>query len=745
MQNLLMMLCSLELGAFEVILDQHCPEAEEDFQYHWRKMTGKDAVLKVEKHPYTVTKKTFFQEAFRLKSEKGKVYISGEGPAGISHGLYEVLQRLGCDWIVPGELGEVIPKVDKPDLGELDFEQAPSFDYRNPWYPGSRRAVNAKYTADYNLWKQRHKLSRPGAVHPLRNCGGHKWQEFIRAYQKEFDENPEMYALVRQLDGTPVRKGPQIETTSAKLLDLYEKHIREMFRKNNWPADKLVGIGVGPADGGGASQSPETVSAASGQLNPLSGSPELIDIMILFCNQLLARLEKDYPNLHLGFYLYSWHADYPVRYPIHPKIVIVIADIGYSRMHSSQEKVPSRIYYRKIMEKWANTPNIKFFRGYNWNLAENILPYSKLKIWEDDLPLYHRMGIRGVDNESNNGWGTLAPSNYFEAKMLWDVTLKAAPVLHRFCVSAFGKAAAPMEKYYLMLTDRQSKAKQEAGSFHSFGLIYDNAFLDEADKLFDEARSLAETEVQRRRIDMFYIPVRQLRLFLELRAKMHAFRFDEAEKLFFRIQQERKDMMQQIPYSVSAAAISYFDRFFKNPVTTSAKYSRAPYKIEFKVPDRLPFAFDPTNRGEDLGFADPEVDDSGWLTMRTYSSTWAAQGLIGLSGSTWYRVRVPRIEGNAGLLIGGADKQVKVYCNGKFIGEDVGFSKAMLFDLTGHLDGENNLLAIQVRRRGSSELGTGGLIYPCYIFTGPRLTREDTTPGEQYRLLPGGAVEKVRK
>ena len=128
MQNLLMMLCSLELGAFEVIMDRHCPEAEADFQYHWRKMTGKDAVLKVEKHPYTVTKKSFFQESFRLRSVKGegRVYISGEGPTGVSHGLYEVLQRLGCDWIMPGELGEVIPKVDKPELGDLDIEQAPA-------------------------------------------------------------------------------------------------------------------------------------------------------------------------------------------------------------------------------------------------------------------------------------------------------------------------------------------------------------------------------------------------------------------------------------------------------------------------------------------------------------------------------------------------------------------------------------------------------------------------------------------
>ena len=744
MKKTLLMLCALELGAFEVIIDHPAPEAQKDFQYHWKKMTGHEAPLKVAKHPYTVSKKSFYGEAFRLRSEKNKVFISGESPIGVSHGLYELLQQLGCDWVMPGSLGEIIPANPDPKLPDQDIEQAPSFDYRNPWTPPGNRLMKTQYAPDYALWKVRHKLSHAGMVPPQRNCGGHKWKDFIRLYQKQFDANPEMYALVRQPDGTFRRQGPQIETTNPKLLDLYEKHIRNMFRKNKWPHDKLVGIGVGPADGGGSSESKETMDAASGKRDPLSGNPEKTDVMILFCNQLLERLEKDFPNLYLGFYLYSWHADYPVRYQIHPKIVLVIADISYSRMHSTLEEVPTRHYYRNILKKWEHTPNMKFFRGYNWNLAENILPYSKLKMWADDLPLYHKLGIRGVDNESNCAWATLAPSNYFEAKMLWNVNSDPAEVLHRFCRSAYGKAAPPLEQYYRMLTKRQSEAKQEAGSFHSFGLIYDNDFLDRADQLFDRARKLAETPEQKQRVEMAYIPVRQLRLFLTMRAKMHAFEFAEAEKLFRQIQQERQAEIKKNPYAVSAAAVSYFNRFFQDCITAAAKYSSAPYKIVYRLPEQMPVAFDPTSRGEELGFAAPETNDRDWLRMKTYSSTWAAQGLIGISGSVWFRARVPKLTGDLGLLIGGADRIVKVYCNGKFIGTDRGFSKPMLFDLTGHLNRKSNLLAIQVERRGNAEVGTGGLLYPSYIFTGPRLPKP-ADKEEQYRLLPGGAVEKIKK
>ena len=46
--------------------------------YHWKKMTGREAPLKVAKHPYTVSKKSFYRESFRLRSEKNKVFISGE-------------------------------------------------------------------------------------------------------------------------------------------------------------------------------------------------------------------------------------------------------------------------------------------------------------------------------------------------------------------------------------------------------------------------------------------------------------------------------------------------------------------------------------------------------------------------------------------------------------------------------------------------------------------------------------------
>ena len=262
----------------------------------------------------------------------------------------------------------------------------------------------------------------------------------------------------------------------------------------------------------------------------MTGNNDMTDIMFLFCNQLMDRLEKEFPNLHLGFYLYSNHADYPIRYKNHPKVIIVIADISYSRLHSTLEPVPTRRYFRSIMKKWSKTPNVKFFRGYNWNLAENFLPYSKLKMWADDLPMYHRMNVKGVYNESMAGNATLAPSNYLEAVMLWNVDADPDQVLRKFCRNAYGKGADKMYQFWTMLTKRQSEAKEEAGSFHSFTLIYDRKFVAKMRKLIVEAEKLAETGNRKYLISNARFPVDQLDEFLAMREKMAKFKFGEAQK-----------------------------------------------------------------------------------------------------------------------------------------------------------------------------------------------------------------------
>lgn len=752
--------------------DRILATAVKDLNYHLKKMSGNELEIVITSDPaqikapaivigtlayksgITPKNKSEMAETFRIKTENDILFISGESPAACAYGIYEILSILGCDWVMPGKNGEIIPEKNNISLEELDIEQSPSFAVRCPWYSGGANVVTKKDKDEFDQWKLRHKEQISREWHPMMMIGGHVWDSLVKKYKKKFAEHPEMLALVRQPDGTMKRQGPQLETTNAEVLDIFAEYIRELFAKNSWPVNKNICIGIGPADGGGFSESPESANAASGRIDPMSGEADVTDIQILLCNQLIKKLEHEFPNLKLGFYLYNTHADYPMRYAPDKKVTIVLADITYSRFHGLKDKTSkTRAYYNEIIEQWAllhrKQGNDMFFRGYNWNLAENFLPYTKLKIWGEDIPFYKKMGIIGFYNECSKAWALLGPSDYLEAKLTWNADLDWKKVLAEYCRNSFGKGAPFIEKYYLELTEKQSRSGHEAGSYHAFALMYDNTFINNASALFEKAENSAEKASEKQRIQFARIPVNMLKHYLEFRAAYSSFDFSEACRKFELMKTEIQKHEKTDSNLVCRSSLRYLDRFYSKLISEGVKFSSGEYRIIFSIPDYLKTAFDSSNSGHSMGFFRTEINDKDYIRTATFSSTWDAQGLIGYrSGSVWYRVPFNIAEElkdqPLGLFIGGADSIVRIWCNGKYIGMGQGFAKPFQFDLTELVNSGKNLLVIQVQRFGNSEIGTGGLIYPSFIFTGPRLESCAPKIEKAERMLPGGEREAVK-
>ena len=409
---------------------------------------------------------------------------------------------------------------------------------------------------------------------------------------------------------------------------------------------------------------------------------------------IMEKLEKEYPNLHLGFFLYSNHADFPVRYKPNPKIVLVIADITYSRVHSTLDpRSKTRVYYKSILDKWKNAPNIKFFRGYNWNLAESVMPYSKLLIWADDLPYYKSINVQGIYLESNKGASNLGPANYAEAQLLWNTKLKWQDILAKYCRSAYGKGAGPMIEYYTMQALRQRDAGIETGSFHAIPLIYDREFVKKSRELINRARQLADTERDQKRIDIAELSINALDDFLSFKAAYNNFEFAKAKKYFDKVRDDLYNATKNGKGYISTGGRGYLKTLHQDSVEAAVKYSTAPYKIIYKIPNKLTTMFDQFNTGNQMGYYNKAINDRKYIQTETFKSTWDEQGLLGYrAGSVWYRIRVPKLDTKcAGLLVGGVDNIVRVWCNEKYIGMGRGFAvgggvAAAVVEAVSHID-----------------------------------------------------------
>ena len=598
---------------------------------------------------------------------------------------------------------------------------------------------------------------RPVSYDPsAAQTAGHYWDQFIRKHKAEFDKDPTMYALRRAPDGTLKRLGPQLESTNPHVIELMAQDIKDAFEKNKWPHDKAVGFPIGPADGLGYSQSVEAQLAGSGRIDPIVGEPDQTDMLVLLANNIFEKLGTEYPNVYLGNYSYSVHADYPQRYRPNRNYVQIFAPINFSRFHSILDPhSKTQAYYKGVVEEWgaqaAEFGNPLIYRGYNWNLAENMLPYTKLEIWGEELPFYHKMGVLGLNVEATKAWGINGPSDWLFMKLAWNTNQDWKKLLHEYCEKSFGAGAAAMEKYFLRQVETQKNAGQEAGSYWAIPMIYDANFAKSARADMKAATDLAQTPEQKTRISYFADNITALELYLKYFEDTKQFDFPAAKADYDAMLAQWQKSYDENSDVVAKEVPQYMTRFLQSFVDEGLKYSTGDYKMVNAIPDELKTVFDPNSVGHEMRYQGTQINDANFIKTKTFSSTWDAQGLAGLrSGAVWYRhhFTLPAdLKGKPiSLFIGGVEDEARVWINGQSIGTSgQGFSKPFVFDLTDGINyGGDNVLAIEVvRNSAANEIGLGGILRPSFLFTGPRLENKAPKPLELRRVLPGGEVGEI--
>ena len=112
------------------------------------------------------------------------------------------------------------------------------------------------------------------------------------------------------------------------------------------------------------------------------------------------------------------------------------------------------------------------------------------------------------------------------------------------------------------------------------------------------------------------------------------------------------------------------------------------------------------------GYHRPDLDDSGWQDVLTYSRTLSAQGLPDLKTFMWYRTgfRVPRRGKKLTLLFMAVGGYLRtVYVNGKEVGEPdrLWSEKQSPFqiDITEAVKPGENLLAVRIQHGGRIPAG----------------------------------------
>ncbi|MDO8544518.1 MAG: DUF4838 domain-containing protein [Opitutaceae bacterium] len=422
-------------------------------------------------------------EGFVIKVDGSNIHIIGKDRTdaglavrGTAHGCYTFLEEfLGVRWLMPGELGEVVPARATLAIDNTEIRDEPLL-----WLRSFRNSANthldraeaamktwgvsipewkATFTNAAPAWFKHQRLGRRVKV-----SYGHAYGGWWDKYQPE---HPDIFAL--QPNGTRdtgnVRE--KLCVSNPKLWDLVARaKIRELKSDPS-----LLAASISPNDG--TSRSVHCVCkncrawdargaprVADSDPDSAASGPEenLTDRYFRFYNEVGKRVAQEVPDRYLGCYAYSIYRQPPTDLK-HLEPNLLVGYVGFESYLSDRKLAEDRAEWAQ----WSGLAKQIFFRP-NLLWKDRGFPLNYLRKLATDLRAMAASGMRAADFDGVVGnWGSSGLTYYVIPRLLWNVNADLDALIDDYCTAAYGKGAPAMKQYYShleQLTDRIAREEK---------------------------------------------------------------------------------------------------------------------------------------------------------------------------------------------------------------------------------------------------------------------------------------------
>ncbi len=638
------------------------------------------------------------REGLRIISDgKSKVLVAGQNDDATVKAACRFLEQVGCRYFMDNPLGEVYPKTKTLTVGRLNMTEKPGFVLRKIW--------GSQWTGS-SLWKV---WNGDGGT-PLSTQ--HAWGAYVD--QSLFATHPEYFAL----RNGERKKGDWYCTSNPELRKIFAQGVIDRGESN--PS-------ISPPDGTGycqcdvcrAQDDPKSIEPSSGTVNVTNRYVDFFDAVA-------KEVAKVHPEWLLSFYCYADYTQPPTTdIKLSPNLVAWVAPIRYSRFHRiGSPNSPSTTQLAEVLDKWAASARHIAYRTYNYNLAECLVPFSKLSIWAHDIPYLKAKGCLAINLESLANWEIYGPHMYQSIRLAYDPAADADAMMEDYFLKFYGPQAGPfLKQYWLGLDQAFADLKCESGSFYALHLVYTHQSLEQWEGLIRKAADAVKDDpTYAARVALTAEGLRNARQYIQMRDAMSSGDFRTAKNVYDDLY-ARNEAQVTKGYS-NKYTPDYLRRFVGVHVAAGAAATAAPNRVLQVLPDRMRLAYDEQDRGADKGWHRPDFDDAAWRQVATYSNTLNAQGLPDTKSFLWYRTSmdIPGERKRLSLFFTEVDGQaVVVYVNGKQVaalGKEAS-RKPFEVDVTDAVMAGRNTVVLKIDHRKITELFLGGIIRPVLLIEKP--------------------------
>ncbi len=382
-------------------------------------------------------------DAIVLQRDGQRIFLAGNNDESHYFAVVELLQRWGCRWYVPTDLGECIPERATLTVGDLDHAYAPPFEIRHYWLSWNADGTGAEQFRHRNFMTE---VSMVGMGHAL----GHYTDRLIPPGKTMFNV-------------------PLAETATA---DAIAARIDAEYAKG------VPGISLAIEDGNYVSESPRDRDLQAGIEDKFALQPSNTDAMMTLYNNVARILRTRYPQSPtlIGGMAYANVTIPPQQVTtIEPNVVMWLAPIDIDPNHGMDDvNSPPRQEYRAMMQRWATlmSGRLAIYDYDQGQLVWRDLPNPSHYAFAQDVKHYRAAKILGIGTESRGATATTFLNLFFRGQLMWNPDADVTALLAEFYPAFYGPAAKPMADYWGALFAAWEQTLSTEHEFPAAPVIY---------------------------------------------------------------------------------------------------------------------------------------------------------------------------------------------------------------------------------------------------------------------------------
>ncbi|MCJ8014192.1 DUF4838 domain-containing protein [Paenibacillus sp. KQZ6P-2] len=447
-------------------------------------------------------------DGFVIRTIENRIVIAGGALRGTLYGVYTFLESfLGCRWF--SSTVSRIPKRSRISVGNMDIEQVPVLEYREPFFfcafDGDWAARN-KSNGNFPNLEERH-----GGKTEYTSLFVHTFDHFIPV-KEHFDTHPEYFS---EVNGERIADRTQLCLTHPDVLDLMIVKVKEYLDQH--PETRI--LSVSQNDWYNPCQC-EACRAVDDHEGSYSGS------LIHFVNKVAEAIEQDYPEVAIDTLAYQYTRKPPKFVRPRHNVIVRLCSIECCFAHpletcqelaSFRSREESGASFAQDLIGWGKVCERVYIWDYVTNFSNYVMPFPNIRVLQPNIQFFIRNHVKGIFEQGSyekGGGGEFAELRaYVISKLLWDPEYNVDIAINEFLTGYYGIAAAPLRQYIDMLHDKVEQEHIHTGIYDPPTSEYlSKELIEKSAALFDRAEILADNEEIAYRIHIARLPIRYVQL-----------------------------------------------------------------------------------------------------------------------------------------------------------------------------------------------------------------------------------------